>query len=83
LVGYAVEEWNDKETGALRCKHLVTLSCNGGDLEVVELPENLHAECAPLRAEDNFGVQVGFMCRHSVGYRNFQRSSVLVATEVL
>ena len=82
LVGYEVEEFTKKD-GTPGSRHTVTLSCETGDLEAVELLDDLRAACKALRDPENFGVTVRFMCRHSLGYRNFDRASVLTATALL
>lgn len=81
LVGYEVDGYTTKD-GQYRERHTVSLSTGDG-VELVDLPQELVPSFANLRGDDAFGTALAFSCSHRIGYRDFQRASVLEARALL
>lgn len=75
LVGYEVDGYTTKE-GVYRERHTLLVS-TGDAVEPVDVPSELVASFSAYREDDAFGTPVSLTCRHRLGYRNYERTSVL------
>lgn len=75
LVGYEVDGYTTKE-GVYRERHTLLVS-TGDAVEAVDVPSELVASFVTYRDEEAFGTPLVLTCRHRLGYRNYERTSVL------